>query len=129
MYPIGTILTVKGNENLLMIVGLLVTNDKTNIIYEYAACKYPLGVVGEKEYILFNEENIENILHKGLESKNHNEYVEMCKAVNHYGEYSNIHYDIETYDKFLEIKKKIQKGSENTTHKENTTQGIEYVEL
>lgn len=126
MLPIGTVLSVKGNENLLMVVGLIVLNEKTNMIYEYAACIYPIGVIGESEYILFNSENIEEIFHKGLESENHKNFVKISKAVNHYGEYENIDYEIDTYDKFLEIQKNIKKSNEVMSVNKNI---VEYTEL
>lgn len=126
MLPVGTVLSVKGNENLLMIIGLIVTNEKTNMIYEYAACKYPFGVIGESEYVMFNNENIEEIFHRGLESENHEKFVEISKVVNHYGEYANIEYDIDTYDKFLEIQNKLK---ESNIEKSEKIIRQEYTEL
>lgn len=118
MYPIGTVLSIKGNENMLMIVGVVIVNEQTGMKYEYAACKYPFGVIGETEYILFNKENIEKVYHMGLESENHNEFVEMSKIINHFGEYEDINYEIKTYDKFLEVKEVLQQERQSSNIEE-----------
>jgi hypothetical protein len=65
--PLGTVLSVKGNPKTLMVIarGLALRYEGTTQYYDYGACLYPEGMIGE-EMIYFNHEVIENVVHKGF---------------------------------------------------------------
>ena len=94
--PIGTVLKLKEAEKSIMIIGYCpITNEGKN--FDYAACMYPEGVLSPKETLLFNHDEICEVIYKGLESE----------------EYKNFN------DKLIEIIGKIEKGIDPTeTNKE-----------
>lgn len=72
--PIGSIVLLKEGKKKIMITGYYVTNVSDNKIYDYSACIYPEGIVDNKTIILFNHEDISNIIFTGYsdeEEKKH----------------------------------------------------------
>lgn len=72
--PIGSIVLLKEGKKRIMITGYYVTNVSDNKIYDYSACIYPEGIVDNKTIILFNNEDISNIIFTGYsdeEEKKH----------------------------------------------------------
>lgn len=72
--PIGSIVLLKEGKKRIMITGYYVTNVSDNKIYDYSACIYPEGIVDNKTIILFNHEDISNIIFTGYsdeEEKKH----------------------------------------------------------
>ena len=72
--PIGSIVLLKEGKKRIMITGYYVTNVYDNKIYDYSACIYPEGIVDNKTIILFNHEDISNIIFTGYsdeEEKKH----------------------------------------------------------
>lgn len=68
--PIGTVVMVKGGIKSCMIIARGVgTKVKDELqIFDYGACLYPEGLVGES-IIYFNHNDIAKILYKGYESE------------------------------------------------------------
>lgn len=72
--PIGSIVLLKEGKKKIMITGYYVTNMSDNKIYDYSACIYPEGIVDNKTIILFNHDDIFNIIFTGYsdeEEKKH----------------------------------------------------------
>ena len=72
--PIGSIVLLKEGKKRIMITGYYVTNVSDNKIYDYSACIYPEVIVYNKTIILFNHEDISNIIFTGYsdeEEKKH----------------------------------------------------------
>lgn len=67
--PIGTIIELKNNEEkLLFIVGYHNLDVKNNVLYDYAAYPYPIGIVDPKKRILFNHDSINKIVYMGYKT-------------------------------------------------------------
>ena len=67
--PIGSVITVKGSEKTLMIVGrslLVDDDDQGKVYYDYSACFYPEGLIGDM-VIYTNHECIETVVSRGYE--------------------------------------------------------------
>lgn len=65
--PLGSLIIVKGSTKKLMIISraiATIVEDKT-IYFEYGACLYPEGLIGDK-LIYFNHEDIMQIVHEGF---------------------------------------------------------------
>ena len=62
METIGSIIYLKEGSQKLMIInrGPIVEMDNQRYIFDYSACKYPIGVV-EDEIYYFNDQNIEKL--------------------------------------------------------------------
>jgi len=67
MLEIGSIVYLKGGGKKLMVLnrGSLMENENVQLMYDYSACIYPLGLVPEKTFY-FNEENIDRIIFRGF---------------------------------------------------------------
>lgn len=67
--PIGTIVMIEGMEEKYMItVHDYVFKDIPDTTWQYAACIYPQGNVSAVPAIVFNNEDIAEVVYKGLES-------------------------------------------------------------
>lgn len=70
--PIGTVCTVKGNTNKIMIVGYLPVDYNGNLnVYDYRGCVYPNGLFASSNSISFNHQDIEKIDYIGYVSELH----------------------------------------------------------
>lgn len=65
--PIGTIVILKGSEKKMMIVSrLVITSIEEEVVYfEYGACAYPEGMVGDTVRY-FNSDEIVHVVHHGF---------------------------------------------------------------
>lgn len=70
METIGSIIYLKEGSQKLMIInrGPIVEIENQKYMFDYSACKYPIGVV-EDEIYYFNEENIDSVIFKGYSIK------------------------------------------------------------
>ena len=67
--PIGSIVLLTNTLKKVMIIGyLVVSNNNSKIIYDYAGCMYPEGVISSEQVIVFNRNQIKEVIHTGLES-------------------------------------------------------------
>lgn len=65
--PIGTVVMLKEGSKRVMITGFCsMAADDQNIMYDYAGCMYPEGVLSSDETALFNHEQIQTVYHLGL---------------------------------------------------------------
>ena len=49
-------------------------------MFDYSACKYPVGVVGDQIYY-FNEENIDNVIFEGYSDQDETRFQELFKEM------------------------------------------------
>lgn len=67
--PIGSVVLLTNTLKKVMITGyLVVSNNNSKIIYDYAGCMYPEGVISSEQVIVFNRNQIKEVIHTGLES-------------------------------------------------------------
>lgn len=77
--PIGTVVTLKNYENEpWMIVGTLVRNEN-NEYKEYASVNYPYGILDGKRYLLFNHEDIAEVLFEGYRSDKYGAFLDVVQ--------------------------------------------------
>ena len=67
--PIGSVVTLHGGGQPIMIYGRKQKNMKNNTIWDYVACMYPEGNIGDEYTIFFDNEDIANVLFKGFQTK------------------------------------------------------------
>ena len=68
-YPIGTVVILKGGKRPLMIYGRKQLQTSSNMIWDYVACLYPEGNLGEEYNIFFQQEEIDRVLYRGYDSE------------------------------------------------------------
>lgn len=65
--PLGTVCRLKNGQKNLMIIGFATSpGDKTDVIYDYMGVFHPEGFFSPDINILFNHDQIEEILFSGL---------------------------------------------------------------
>lgn len=61
LLPIGSVVLLKQAEKKLMIYGVMQLNSGDQKTYDYIACLYPEGNIGEEFNYLFNHDDIERV--------------------------------------------------------------------
>lgn len=67
LFPLGTVVIVKGYEGYIMITGRLI-EAADDSYYEYSGCPFPEGIVSENHF-LFNGEDIEAVNFIGFQDE------------------------------------------------------------
>lgn len=62
--PVGTIVRINNSDNMLMITGFLISNK--NVCYDYCGCVYPEGILQSEIKLLFNHDEIDDIVYLGF---------------------------------------------------------------
>lgn len=76
-YPIGTVVTLKGGNRPLMIYGRKQVQSTNNVIWDYVACLYPEGNLGEDYNIFFQQEEIGKVNFLGYQAKEEHKMQEL----------------------------------------------------
>ena len=66
--PIGTVVTLINGTKTIMIYGRKQMQEGNNRIWDYVACLYPEGNLGDEYNVFFQHEEIQNVYHYGMES-------------------------------------------------------------
>ncbi|MBR4261452.1 MAG: DUF4176 domain-containing protein [Bacilli bacterium] len=85
--PVGTVVLLKGGNKRVMITSYLIFSageEKDKKMYDYGGCRYPEGLIDSSTGIGFNHEDIEKIIHLGLEDDE--EYKTLNDSLKQYGE-------------------------------------------
>lgn len=82
METIGSIIYLKEGSQKLMIInrGPIVEIEGKKYLFDYSACKYPVGVVEDQIYY-FNEENIDNVIFEGYSDQDETRFQELFKEM------------------------------------------------
>ncbi len=67
--PIGSIITLKGGSQPLMIFGRKQINADHDTQWDYVACLYPEGNIGDEYNVFFDREDIKDVLFVGYQTK------------------------------------------------------------
>ena len=82
LLPIGSIVLLKDGEKRLMINGILQTDmNKTQKNYDYIGILYPEGHIGEGFQYLFNHEDISEIIFRGFEDSERDEFLDKLSKI------------------------------------------------
>ena len=65
-YPIGTVVTLKDGNRPIMIYGRKQIQAGSNLIWDYVACLYPEGNIGDDYTIFFQQEEIDQVNYMGF---------------------------------------------------------------
>ena len=67
LYPLGTVVMLKGGKKRLMVVGFDPLNEtRTNKAYDYIGCLFPEGILATDKLAMFNHDQIEKVYLEGL---------------------------------------------------------------
>ena len=80
LLPIGSIVLLEGAEKKLMILGVGQTQLEENKDFDYIGVVYPEGNMGEGSQFLFNHSDIEEIVFRGYEDEERDNFLEMLNS-------------------------------------------------
>ncbi|CAM3825686.1 DUF4176 domain-containing protein [Mesobacillus zeae] len=69
LLPIGTVLLVQGIKQPVMVYGRKQLQGDTEKVWDYVACPYPQGHLGEDTNVFFSHSQIQEVVFKGFESE------------------------------------------------------------
>lgn len=75
LLPIGTVVLLEGGNRKVMITGYSSKNNDEEKIYDYNGCIFPEGLI-ENIFCLFDNNQIIEVIYKGLENEEFKEFVE-----------------------------------------------------
>ena len=71
--PIGSVVLLKNGTKKTMIIGYLTSGDD-DIVYDYSSCLFPEGVVDYNETLLFNHDDIKEVIFEGFKNEETEEF-------------------------------------------------------
>lgn len=79
---IGSVVTLDGSVTKVMIVGIAqIERGSNNTIRDYIGVRYPVGIMGEQSFVLFDSNEIVDVIHYGYKNKEHEEFVKVINEV------------------------------------------------
>ena len=86
LLPIGSIVFLKDSEKRLMIIGVMQSDASKNWSryrkeYDYLGVLYPEGYIGNHVQYLFNHEDIREVVFRGFEDTESNEFRERLASL------------------------------------------------
>ena len=81
LYPLGSIVTIKGGYRKYMIVsrGIQVNINSNDNYFDYGACLYPEGMIGDK-VMYCQHKDISKVIYKGLEDEDNEVMLENIQS-------------------------------------------------
>lgn len=68
--PIGSVVLLKNATKKVMVIGYCMHKpDEENVIYDYAGCMFPEGVINMETTVLFNHDQIYRIFSLGYQNE------------------------------------------------------------
>lgn len=79
LLPIGSVVVLKDMRKKLMIMAIMqIQKDQ---VFDYMGIFYPEGYTGRKSCVLFNNEEISEIICRGYEDKERRGFLEILKGI------------------------------------------------
>lgn len=84
LLPIGSVVLLEGGEKRVMIVSRVIAKAGEDVIYDYAACYYPEGIVDPNNMFFFNHDAISSVFFIGFQDPEELEF--RSQVLDHLGE-------------------------------------------
>ena len=82
LLPIGSVVRLHDGEKRLMIIGIMQSDASGNgKEYDYLGILYPEGHIGDQFQYLFNHEDIREIVFRGFEDTERNDFLEKLASL------------------------------------------------
>ena len=73
--PLGSVVALKGNVQKLLIVSRAVLVGEDKVFFDYGACYYPEGMMGNS-YVYFNKNQIKKVFFRGYSDEEEESMLE-----------------------------------------------------
>lgn len=77
LLPVGSVVFLKSAVKKVMIIGIKQKNQQNDTLYDYVGVLYPEGYINNKILFNFNHEDIMDIVYRGYENSEQEEFLEM----------------------------------------------------
>ena len=64
--PLGSIVLLKDAKRYLVVIGYTVVEEGSKDVWDYLGCAYPIGVVDPTKNLLFNKDQIKEVIFTGF---------------------------------------------------------------
>ena len=64
--PLGSIVLLKDAKRYVVVIGYTVVEEGSKDVWDYLACAYPIGVVDSSKNLLFNKDQIKEVIFTGF---------------------------------------------------------------
>lgn len=82
LLPAGSVVLLKGGVKKTLIIGVLqIKEDTPGEVYDYIGVPYPEGYMGMDNVYLFQRENINDVIFRGYENPERDEFFELMDVV------------------------------------------------
>lgn len=82
LLPIGSVVLMRGGTKKIMITGILqVVEEENEEVYDYIGVPYPEGYMDAENAILFQHENINDVIFKGYDNPERLEFLDLMEEV------------------------------------------------
>lgn len=82
LLPVGSVVKLKTSSLVqMMISGYYPVDSEKEVLYEYQGLLYPQGMLSEKSFLLFDSEDIEEIIYEGYSDEEGDVIREMLPMV------------------------------------------------
>ncbi len=82
--PIGSVIRIRKTDLRFVITAYLqeaeLEDHKETVLYDYAGVPYPFGYVGDETVLQFQQEDIEEVLHRGYEDNARRVFIDRLAA-------------------------------------------------
>ena len=80
LLPIGSVVQLSGGTKKIMVTGYSSKAQEDGKVFDYNGCIFPEGIM-EEIYCLFDEDQIENIYFRGLETNESDKYLNKINSM------------------------------------------------
>lgn len=93
--PIGSIVLLHNGTKKLMVIGIDVTDNTTNQVYDYCGVYYPEGFYDANSIFLFNNQDIESVIYPGYDDQERRDFLERLSNIQAGNEDGDVDYEFE----------------------------------
>ena len=82
--PVGSVVLLKNAQKKIVIIGVMQIKYMDNgqsVAYDYIGVPYPEGYLGQESALLFNHENIHEVIFKGYENRERELLVQVIQQM------------------------------------------------
>jgi hypothetical protein len=74
--PLGSVVLLKDAQRPIVIIGYTVVEEGSTDIWDYLGCAYPIGVIDPSKNLLFQRNQIAQVLHTGYTDDDGNKFLD-----------------------------------------------------
>lgn len=86
LLPVGSVVMLRGAQHAMMIYGIAQIDPESKKVFDYICVLWPEGNAGKGTQFLFNHEDIDKVLFKGLNGLERDQFIDRLVEMSEAGE-------------------------------------------